>query len=82
MTRTLMVALRWDGNRLTKQQLMAKAATAAQKLDVAFNHLDKLDVQAMPDETGQYVQLVIRTDCEEGEATRMQTLLKQEFAKA
>ena len=83
MAKTIMVALRWDGRRLSSRELMAKASAAVSKVDAQFDHLDHLDIKAMPpDEAGQYVQLVVQADCTDGEATQIRDVLKREFGSS
>lgn len=79
---TLMVALRWDGHRISRQELMSKASKAVNAVGDAFNHIDKLDIKAVPDEDGQYVQLIIQTDANASDSDAMQQMLKNEFSRA
>jgi len=76
----MMAALRWDGPRLSRQQLVDKASAAVQKVAAAFEHVDQLDIQALPDEAGQYVQLIVNTSANEAERQRMMRMLKKEFS--
>ena len=59
----LMVALRWDGGRLSRGQLLGRAQAAVATVQARFNHLSQLNIQAIPDEDGQFVQLLINSDC-------------------
>ena len=61
---------------------MRKAATATQRIDESFSHVVQFDVQAMPDEEGQFVQLIINTSAGQSEMQRMQAMFKTEFEKA
>ena len=78
----MMVALRWDGPRLSEDELVARASAATNKVSVAFDHVDQLDIQALPDEGQQYVQLIINTSATQSECERMRDMLKSEFLSA
>ena len=75
----LLVALRWNGGRQTRQQLLDRANRACASVAQAFTQLDHLDVQAVPDEGGQYVQLIVQTSGTEAEGERMRAMFKAEF---
>ena len=79
---TIMVALRWDGQRISRQELTNKAGKADNVVASAYDHIDKLDIKAIPDEQGQYVQLIVQTDASSQDCEGMQKMLKAEFAKA
>jgi hypothetical protein len=76
----MMVALRWDGPPLTEQQLMERAATAVNTVSDAFGHVDQLDIRAMPDAGGQFVQLVVSTSASQSDCQRMTQMLKDVFS--
>lgn len=78
----LLVALRSNGARQTRQQLLDRANRACASVAQAFTQLDHLDVQAVPDEDGQYVQLIVQTSGTEAEGERMRAMFKAEFEKA
>ena len=81
----LLVALRWNGARQTRQQLLDRANRACASVAQAFphlDHLDHLDVQAVPDEDGQYVQLIVQTSGTEAEGEQMRAMFKAGFEKA
>ena len=77
----MMVALRWDGTRLSMKQLVEQAERASNRVDREFGHLSKLDIQALANEPGQFVQLVINTNASDSECKRIASLLKQEFSR-
>ena len=77
----LMVALRWDGGRLSRDQLLGRAQAAVATVQARFNHLSQLNIQAIPDEDGQFVQLLINSDCSATDGESMRAMLKDEFAK-
>jgi len=58
---------------------MDRAGKAANKVGNAFEHVDKLDIQAIPDENGQYVQLIVQTVASQADSEAMQKMLKDEF---
>jgi len=75
----MMVSLRWDGAPLSAAELAAKAQAAVSKVGAAFEHVDQLDIKAVPVEDGQYVQLAIDTSATEEDCQRMTKMLKEEF---
>lgn len=77
----MMVSLRWDGTRLSTRQLAERATRAANRVDREFTHLNQLDIQALANEPGQFVQLVINTDATDSECHKIAAVLKQEFAR-
>ena len=77
----LMVSLRWDGSRLSSKQLVERASRATKCVDREFPHLGQLEIQALVNESGQFVQLVINTDASDSECQRIASVLKQEFAR-
>jgi hypothetical protein len=76
---TLLVALRWDGPRLTQTQLLERAGAAVQHVAIVFEHVDQLDIKALANEGEQFVQLVINTSANPLECTRMEQILKSRF---
>lgn len=75
----LLVALRWNGARQTRPQLVERANRACASVARAFPQLDRLDVQAVPDEGGQFVQLMVQTSGTEADGEKMRALFKAEF---
>jgi len=51
------------------------------KVGNAFDHVDQLDIQAMPVEEQQYVQLFVNTSADQQDCERMRKMLKDEFAE-
>lgn len=80
-TRTLTLTLRWDGPRLTREQLAAKANDAIARADRHLRHL-AMDIQAMPSEEQQYVQLSIRTECADADVDRLKRTLREAFGRS
>lgn len=76
----MMVALRWDGTHLSRQQLVDRANAAVKSVGNAFDHVDHLDIKAIPVEEQQYVQLIVNTDAGQQDCERMSKMLKDEFA--
>ena len=78
----LLVALRWDSNPISKQELRDRAARAVQVVDGQFDK-DVMDVKILViDESQQYVQLSVRADFrDKAEEERMRESLKKEFIK-
>ena len=76
----LLVALRWDSNPISKQELRDRAAKAVQVVDGQFDK-DVMDVKILViDESQQYVQLSVRADFrDKAEEERMRESLKKEF---
>lgn len=76
----LLVALRWDSNPISKQELRDRAARAVQVVDGQFDK-DVMDVKILViDESQQYVQLSVRADFrDKAEEERMRESLKKEF---
>ena len=77
----MMVALRWDGHRLSRQELLDRANAAVNKVGAAYDHVDHLAIQAMPVEEQQYVQLVVNTNASQEDCQRMSKMLKDEFTQ-
>ena len=77
-----LIALRWDSNPISKQELRDRAARAVQVVDSQFDK-DVMDVKILLiDEKQQYVQLSVRADCrDKAEEEQMREALKTEFAK-
>ncbi len=77
-----LVALRWDSNSISKQELREKAARAVQIVDSQFDK-DVMDVKILViDESQQYVQLSVRADFrDKAEEEQMREALKAEFIK-
>jgi hypothetical protein len=78
----LLVALRWDSNPLSKQELRDRAARAVQLVDRQFDK-DVMDVKILVvDENQQYIQLSVRADFrDKTEEEKMREALKKEFVK-
>jgi len=75
------VALRWNREHLSRQALLETANRAVRITAGRYVKLDVLKVQAIPDEEGQYVQLVIQTDAAPSECEEMRRLLKETFER-
>ena len=75
------IKMGWDGPRLSRQQLLDRARAAVNKVGNAFDHVDQLDIQAMPVEEQQYVQLFVNTSADQQDCERMRKMLKDEFAE-
>lgn len=75
----MMVALRWDGPRRTKQQLIERASKAVNQVGDAFSHVDQLDIQALADEAGQFVQLIVTTSAGQADCQLIAQMLKDAF---
>lgn len=78
----ILVALRWDGSPLTRQQLQNRASEAIEIIDRKYNK-DIMDVKALEiNEPQQFVQLSVRANfSSEDEATQMAADLKSEFGE-
>ena len=78
----LLVALRWDSNPISKQELQDRAGRAVQVVDSQFDK-DVMDVKILViDESQQYVQLSVRADFrKKTEEEQMREALKKEFIK-
>jgi hypothetical protein len=77
----LTLALRWDGPRLTRQQLAAKAEDAIARADHVLRHV-AMDVEALPSEEQQYVQIVIRTECSDEDVEKLKQVLRGTFSQS
>ena len=77
-----LVALRWDSEPLSKQELRDRAANAVQVVDSQFDK-DVMDVKILVvDEEQQYVQLSVRANFrDETEEKQISEALKKEFVK-
>ncbi len=75
-----MVALRWNGERISQQQLQERAALAVQTVDAKYNK-DVMDVKVIEiSESQQYVQLSVRANFNsDAEMNAMSTDLKRQF---
>lgn len=75
-----LVALRWDGHPLSKQDLRSRAAQAVQSVDRKFDK-NVWDVKILViDQEKQYVQLSVRSDYSSAnEAKQIQQDLKRAF---
>jgi len=77
-----LVALRWDYNPLSKQELRNRAAKAVQSVDRQFDK-DVMDVKILiVDEDQQYVQISVRANFrDKAEEEQMREAFKKEFVK-
>lgn len=79
-TRTMTLALRWDGPRLTRAQLAAKANAAIQRAQRRLEHL-QLEMHALPSEEQQYAQVIVRTACSDEDAAQLKHVLREAFGQ-
>ncbi len=77
-----LVALRWNAQPISRQQLRERAATAVAAIDKRYDK-DVMDVNVIEvNEQQQYVQLAVRANfASQAECRRMATELKQEFGE-